>query len=154
MEIGIVKVKLRDALIYKYNPFEFCCSKLKNNSHFRLDDRCMYDGNDEPAFCLSISEDDGFSLPETINYPISFCPFCGKPIKVYMEKEVDHSNEFNLINKELERLENARRRAENPKKSKDFYERSKKLNSLVNEFLMFGEYDENMFDLTNLGLNE
>ena len=115
MKVELVKIKFGKEFSYKYKPYKTCCESFKNNPCivFTCDDIVDGSPNDEPRFCMQdIEVDDTDDTDFTFydNYPISFCPHCGKPIEIEVTKTIDFSECFNALAKKerdtLERLRN------------------------------------------------
>lgn len=100
MKVELVKIKFGKEFSYKYKPYKTCCESFENNPCivFTCDDIVDGSPNDEPRFCMQdIEVDDTDDTDFTFydNYPISFCPHCGKPIEIEVTETIDFSECFN-----------------------------------------------------------
>lgn len=59
---------------------KFCCDYIKPQWGENIDFG-KYSNNYSPKIHLYFIEILGWDNDETLSYPISFCPFCGKPIE-------------------------------------------------------------------------
>ena len=103
MKIDLVKIKFGKKYSYKYRPYKTCCESFENNPCivFTCDDIIGGSPNDEPRFCMQDIEVDGTDFTFYDNYPISFCPHCGKPIEIEVTETIDFSEGYDALAKKV-----------------------------------------------------
>jgi hypothetical protein len=107
MFVEVVKQNFRDSRGYKVLHKDWCCEELKNNPTIDLYDEYFDDEIDLPQMAIheavtEYSYEDEFT--EDYFYPIKFCPFCGKAIRIIVAKEEDVTEEFNRLVEQREAL--------------------------------------------------
>ena len=100
MKIDLVKINLGDSYKYKFKRYEPCCDEILDNpcidfTNYNLTKETL---DNEPRYCLTSTDSYDDAAWED-NYPIKFCPHCGKPIEIKTVEVIDCSE------KEYEHLE-------------------------------------------------
>lgn len=138
MKIELVKINLGDFYKYKFKSYKPCCDDI-------LDDPCISFTNcnliketpdNEPRHCLT-STDSYNDVSYGDNYPIKFCPHCGKPIEIKTVKVIDCSEKFPALVKKrgelLERIRAFRNSSKSDNTSNDNKHSEKSLDELYDE---------------------
>lgn len=101
--------------------------------------------NDEPRFCMQDIEVDDTDFTFYDNYPISFCPHCGKPIEIEVTETIDFTEGYNTLAKKkhdtLERLRNT----DSIKEYDKLLVQKKDLDEKINAISELCEYSEEDF---------
>lgn len=149
MKIELIKLKFNDTHSYKYKPFKYCCDEIRQNKCITFTGeelfplKCIDDeDNFIPQFCTSYTEiitsyEDEWE--QTNNYPIQFCPHCGKKIEIRVVDEIDLSEKYNELHKQRYELSDKCRRTDSKKEEFDL---KKQIRELDNQMNMFYELDE------------
>lgn len=150
MKIELIKLKFNDTHSYKYKPFKHCCETIQDDKAiiFTGEDLVHLDvyWDDEkyiPQFCTSHTEiitsyEDEWE--QTDNYPIQFCPHCGKKIEISVVDEIDVSDKYNELSKQREDLWKKCQRTDSKKKESELREQVRKLDDQINDFYELGEW--------------
>lgn len=146
MKIDLVKINLGDFYKYKFKSYKPCCDDILDNpcidfTNYNLTEETP---DNEPRYCLSnieTSDDEAWCD----NYPISFCPHCGKPIEVEVTETIDFSEGYNTLAKKehdtLERLRNT----DSIKEYDKLLVQKKDLDEKINAISELCEYHEEDF---------
>lgn len=156
MKIELIKLKFNNTYSYKYKPFKHCCKAIENNESIIFTGEDLVcndlfglvvrdsDENTIPQFCTThtkIWESWGDEFEETENYPIQYCPHCGKKIEIAVVNEIDVSEEYNKLSKQREDLWNMCQKIDSKKKASELIEQIKKLDEQINGFYELSEWD-------------
>lgn len=150
MKIELIRLKFDDTHSYKYKPFKYCCDEIQNDKAIVFTGEDINDIGGE-------YEDDNVSIPQlctshtayedeweqTDNYPIQFCPHCGKKIKISVVDEIDVSDKYNKLSKRREELWKGCQRTDSKKKEFELREQIGKLDKQINGFYELGKMEEN-----------
>ena len=120
MKIDLVKINLGDYYKYKFKKYEPCCDDILDNPciDFTNYNLTKETPDNEPRYCLTNTEScDDAALCE--NYPIKFCPHCGKPIEIKTVEVIDCSEKFSALVKKREELLKRMQELRNSSKSKN-----------------------------------
>ena len=157
MQISLIKLKFNDTYVYKYKPIEYCCEKIKRNEsivftnedlaeEFLSDDDydSIAEGIPLPKFCTSVTRTVGSwgdEWEEATNYPINFCPHCGKPINIEVSAEADISATYTMLEKQRKDLWKKCQKTDSKKKEAELREQVSELDRKINELYMLGEFN-------------
>ena len=153
MKIELIKLKFNDTCAYKNKPFTYCCDEIQNDKGivFTGEDLVHSDDywDDErhiPRFCTSHTEvitsyEDEWD--QTDNYPIQFCPHCGKKIEISVVDEIDVSDKYNELSKQREELWQRCQRTDSKKEESELRKQVRKLDDQINDFYELGKWREN-----------
>ena len=159
MKIELIRVRFGESLNYKYKPIKYCCDGLKDHPLILLTNKeLMYESetedfsNDEhipipPRMC--ITEKDctyGIEYPETNNYPIKYCPFCGEKIDISVDGEIDATEEFDKLNEEKKELFKRRKETDSKKETLEIEKRMGELSQKIINFYALCSLDDFMND--------
>jgi hypothetical protein len=110
MRIELIRLKFNDTHSYKYKPFKYCCDEIQNNECIEFTNENLTNFNVDydkeygfiPQLCTSHTEvitsyEDEWE--QTDNYPIQFCPHCGKKIEISVVEEINVSDKYNELSK-------------------------------------------------------
>lgn len=155
MKIELVKLQINGTYSYKYKPFEYCCKAIQNDKAIVFTDEDLVcgdlfglvirdsDKNIIPQLCTSHTEtwrSWGDEFEQTENYPIKFCPHCGKKIKIEVVNEIDASEKYNELSRQREELWQKCQRIDSKKKELKLREQVKKLDDRINNFYWWSEW--------------
>lgn len=158
MKIELTRVRFGESFNYKYKSRQYCCDRLKENPSIILtNEELMYESetedfsNDEhiPIPRMCITEKDcsyGIEYPETNNYPIKYCPFCGEKIDISVDGEIDVTEEFDKLNKEKKELLKRRRETDSKKETLEIENRMSELSQKIINFYALCSLDDFMKD--------
>lgn len=151
MKIELIKLKFNDTHSYKYKPFKYCCDEIQNDKAIVFTGEDINDIGGEyeddnvsiPQLCTSHTEvitsyEDEWE--QTDNYPIQFCPHCGKKIKISVVDEIDVSDKYNKLSKRREELWKECQRTDSKKKESEGRKQVRKLDDQINDFYELGEW--------------
>ena len=147
MKVELVKINLGDFCKYKFKRYEPCCDDILDDPCivFTCDDIVNGSPNDEPRFCMQDIEVDDTDFTFYDNYPISFCPHCGKPIEIEVTETIDFTEGYNTLAKKkhdtLERLRNT----DSIKEYDKLLVQKKDLDEKINAISELCEYSEEDF---------
>lgn len=151
MKIELIKLKFNDTYSYKYKPFQYCCDEIQNDKAIIFTDEDINDIDGE-------YEDDGISIPQfctshtevitsyedeweqTDNYPIQFCPHCGKKIEISVVDEIDMSDKYEELTKQRNELWEKYLRTDSKKKEAELREQVRKLDKQIDSFYWLDEW--------------
>lgn len=154
MKIELIKLKFNDTHSYKYKPFTHCCDEIHKNDCiiFTNEDlsplKHIDDDNFIPQFCTSHTEvitsyEDEWE--QTDNYPIQFCPHCGKKIEISVVDEIDVSDKYNELSKQRKELWKKCQRTDSKKKEVELKEQVRKLDKQIDSFYWLDEWKEDVY---------
>lgn len=98
MKIDLVELKINGEKSYKYKPFKYCCTKMRDNPYIDFTNENVssengnFGGSHIPQFCVW---EDAFERVD--NFFINFCPFCGEKIEVSVVEEKDISDTYKKL---------------------------------------------------------
>ena len=120
MKIDLVKINLGDSYKYKFKRYEPCCDEILDNpcidfTNYNLTKETL---DNEPRYCLTSTDSYDDAAWED-NYPIKFCPHCGKPIEIKTVEVIDYSEKFSALVKKREELLEKIRAFRNSSKSEN-----------------------------------
>lgn len=151
MKIELIRLKFNDTHSYKYKPFKYCCDEIQNDKAIVFTGEDINDIGGEyeddnvsiPQLCTSHTEvitsyEDEWE--QTDNYPIQFCPHCGKKIKISVVDEIDVSDKYNKLSKRREELWKECQRTDSKKKESEWRKQVRKLDDQINDFYELGEW--------------
>ena len=121
---------------YKIRDIEYCCDDLKNNPLFEFSMENI-DDNDVPLPSLreDVEEGEWGEYYKYSNYyEISFCPFCGKPIKVEVVGEEDVTEIYREIEEKRNEIHKKYIRTDSKKKEVQYGSMRNQLDMLLNYF--------------------
>ncbi len=164
MNINLTKIKVHDDTVsYKHHSYEFCCKKMKEVLESDEEDRYIIFTNEDiitnkdreyeyPSICISILGVDEFGENFRNNYPIKYCPFCGKRIKITTVKEEDWTKEYESLNKYLNDLVKAKQKINTTTYAEynKILAKIHKNNKIFNDFYYIGNYEEFCKNITNI----
>lgn len=154
MHIDLVKIKFDGHHTYKYKPFEYCCQKIQEDKNITFTDEEIIDYDEEsldagmvqiPQFCTTSTktcESYEDSWEETTNFPIQFCPHCGKKIEFSIVGEVDESERYVKMSEERSDLWERCRKTDSKKKEAELNKRVRELDKELDWFYRLSEYRE------------
>lgn len=155
MKIELIKLKFNDTCAYKHKPFTYCCDEIQN------DKAIVFTGEDlvcNDTFGLVVRDSDDYIIPQfctshtevitsyedeweqTDNYPIQFCPHCGKKIEVSVVDEIDVSDKYNELSKQRDELLKKCQRTDSKKEEHELRKQVRKLDDQINGFYELGEW--------------
>lgn len=149
MKIELIRLKFNDTHSYKYKPFTHCCDEIQNDKAVIFtgedlvhSDDCWDDERCIPRFCTSYTEvitsyEDEWEQID--NYPIQFCPHCGKKIEIEVVDEIDVSEKYNELSKQRKELWKKCQETDSKKKEFELREQVRKLDNQINDFYELGE---------------
>ena len=156
MKIELIKLKFNDTCAYKHKPFTYCCDEIQNDKAivFTGEDindiggEYEYDGVSIPQLCTSHTEvitsyEDEWE--QTDNYPIQFCPHCGKKIEISVVDEIDVSDKYNELSKQRKELWKKCQRTDSKKKEVELREQVRKLDKQIDSFYWLDEWKEDVY---------
>lgn len=151
MKIELIRLKFNDTHSYKYKPFTHCCDEIQNNECIEFTNENLTNFNVDydkeygfiPQFCTSHTEvitsyEDEWE--QTDNYPIQFCPHCGKRIEISVVDEIDVSDKYNELTKQREELWKKCQRTDSKKKEFELREQVGKLDKQIASFYWLDEW--------------
>lgn len=156
MKIELVKLKFNDTHSYKYKPFKYCCETMQNNKSIVFtDEDLMFDDKSElvginhgddviPQFCTSHIEtfdSYGDEFEFTYNYPIKFCPHCGKKIEIKVVDEIDVSEEYQELSQRRKELADRHQKTDSKKDCLELIKQIQDIYSKINYFYYFDEWN-------------
>ena len=152
MKIELIRLKFNDTHSYKYKPFKYCCDEIHQNDCIIFTNKDLSplkhidDDNFIPQFCTSHTEvitsyEDEWE--QTDNYPIQFCPHCGKKIEISVVDEIDVSDKYNELSKQRKELWKKCQRTDSKKEEFELRNQVKKLDDQINDFYELGKWKEN-----------
>lgn len=156
MKIELIKLKFNDTCSYKYKPFTYCCDEIQNDKAIvftgedinNIGGKYEGDGISIPQFCTSYTETVGSwgdEWEQTDNYPIQFCPHCGKRIEISVVEEINVSDKYNELTKQREELWKKCQRTDSKKKESELREQVSKLDKQIDSFYWLDEWKENVY---------
>ena len=147
MKVELVKIKFEKSHSYKYKPYKECCEEFKNNPCFELTCEDIIGGspNSEPRFCVQDIEVDDTDFTYYDNYPINFCPHCGKPIEIEVVKTIDYTKGYNALIKKVSSIVKRLRTTDSIKEYDKLRNQEKQLQFKMNAIEELGEYHEEDF---------
>ena len=98
MKIDLVELKINGEKSYKYKPFKYCCTKMRDNPYIDFTNENVsseygnFGSSHIPKFCVW---EDAFERVD--NFFINFCPFCGEKIEVSVVEEKDVSGTYKKL---------------------------------------------------------
>lgn len=150
MKIDLIKLKFNDTCAYKHKPFQYCCDAIQNDKAIVFtgedlvhSDDCWDDERYIPQFCTSYTETFnswGDEWEQTDNFPIKFCPHCGKKIEISVVDEIDVSDKYNKLSKQREELWKKCQRTDSKKKESELREQVRNLDNQINGFYLLDEW--------------
>lgn len=150
MKIDLIKLKFNDTCAYKHKPFQYCCDEIQNDKAIVFtgedlvhSDDCWDDERYIPQFCTSYTETFnswGDEWEQTDNFPIKFCPHCGKKIEISVVDEIDVSDKYNKLSKQREELWKKCQRTDSKKKESELREQVRNLDNQINGFYLLDEW--------------
>ena len=151
MKIELIKLKFNDTCSYKYKTFKYCCEEIQNNKAvvFTGEDISDIGGEYEddgisiPQFCTSYTETVGSwgdEFEQTDNYPIRFCPHCGKKIEISVVDEINVFDKYNELSKQRYELWQKCQRTDSKKKESELKYHVGKLDKQINDFYELDEW--------------
>lgn len=151
MKIKLIKLKFNDTHSYKYEPFTYCCNKIQNDKAIVFTGEDINDIGGEyeddgiyiPQFCTSYTQTVGSwedEWEQTDNFPIKFCPHCGKKIEVSVVDEIDVSDKYNELSKQRDELWKKCQRTDSKKEEHELRKQVRKLDDQINGFYELGEW--------------
>ena len=151
MKIELIRLKFNDTHSYKYKPFKHCCDEIQKDKTivFTGEDikgiggKYEDDGIYIPQFCTSYTEifnSWGDEFEQTDNYPIQFCPHCGKKIEISIVDEIDVSDKYEELTKQRDELWRKCQKTDSKKKESELSEQVRKLNDQINDLYELGEW--------------
>lgn len=157
MKIELIRVRFGESFNYKYKLRQYCCDRLKEHPSIILtNEELMYESetedfsNDEhipipPRMCITEKDCSyGIEYPETNNYPIKYCPFCGEKIDISVDGEIDVTEEFDKLNKEKKELLKRRRETDSKKETLEIENRMSELSHKIINFYALCSLDDFM----------
>lgn len=155
MKIELIRQRFNDTRGYKYEPFSYCCDKIKDNPRIVFSDEVELDVNnlddcldDEctfPAFAIWHSETVHSWEDEWENdyyYKISHCPFCGESIEITVVGEEDVDEYYKTLSKQRDELWKKYNRTDSKKKSEELREQVQELDDQINWLYQLAEYKD------------
>lgn len=150
MKIDLIKLKFNDTCAYKHKPFQYCCDEIQNDKAIVFtgedlvhSDDCWDDERYIPQFCTSYTETFnswGDEWEQTDNYPIKFCPHCGKKIKISVVDEIDVSDKYKELSKQRDELWRKCQRTDSKKRESELREQVGKLDKQIDSLYELGEW--------------
>ena len=155
MRIELIRLKFNDTHSYKYKPFKYCCDEIQNEcieftnenlTNFNVDYDKEY--GFIPQLCTSHTEvitsyEDEWE--QTDNYPIQFCPHCGKKIEISVVEEINVSDKYNELSKQRNELWKKCQRTDSKKKESELREQVRKLDKQIDSFYWLDEWKEDVY---------
>lgn len=156
MKIELIKLKFNDTYSYKYKPFKHCCEAIHNNNSIIFTDEDFvyndelginnsdYDDNPIPQFCTSYTETFnswGDEFENVYNYPIQFCPHCGKKIEIKVVNEIDTSEEYEELTNQRNELWKKCQNTDSKKEENELREQVRCLDDRINGFYVLSEWN-------------
>lgn len=161
MNIQLIKLKFENTCSYKYRPFKYCCEEIQNDKAIAFTDEDFSSKYDYcisekpiPKFCMSYTktttsyEDENADEDEfetTKNYPIQFCPHCGKKIEIQIVDEIDVSERYRILSEQREDLFRKSCVTDSKKEEAELRGRVQKLVEQINDFYELGEWKEDVY---------
>lgn len=156
MEIELIKLKFNNTHSYKYKPFKHCCDEIQNNECIEFTNENLTNFNVDydkeygfiPQLCTSHTEvitsyEDEWE--QTDNYPIQFCPHCGKKIEISVVEEINVSDKYNELSKQRNELWKKCQRTDSKKKESELREQVRKLDKQIDSFYWLDEWKEDVY---------
>lgn len=156
MKIELIRLKFNDTHSYKYKSFRYCCNEIQNNGCIEFTNENLTNLNVDydkeygfiPQFCTSHTEvitsyEDEWE--QTDNYPIQFCPHCGKKIEISVVDEIDVSDKYKELSKQRDELWRKCRRTDSKKKEFELREQVGKLDKQIDSFYWLDEWKEDVY---------
>ena len=165
MNINLVKIKYDNTYCYKYKPLKFCCEDLKNayNSDVYGDYPDIILTHDNiwssesiayklPVLCfsqniISFYDDDYIDIR---NYPINYCPYCGKKLNYFIELEGEDYIE--LYKKLIKAMDDLQEQAKTTNSDKEYKEIVDKKELIHNKINIFEDIDDYELFIKELGI--
>ena len=151
MKIELIRLKFDNIHSYKYKPFKYCCDEIQNDKAIVFTNEDINDIGGEykdegifiPHFCTSHTEvitsyEDEWE--QTDNYPIRFCPHCGKKIEISVVDEIDVSDKYEELTKQRDELWKRCQRTDSKKKESELRNYVKKLDDQIDDFYGLDEW--------------
>lgn len=147
MRVELIKIKIDRDYSYKYKPYKECCEEFKNNPciEFTCDDIIGGSPNSEPRFCMQDIEVDGNDFTYYDNYPINFCPHCGKPIEIEVIENIDFTKGYSSLAKELSKTKKKLYSTDSIKEFNRLKMQLEELRRKIDTVCDLGEYHEEDF---------
>lgn len=82
---------------------------------------------------------------QTDNYPIQFCPHCGKKIEISVVEEINVSDKYNELSKQRNELWKKCQRTDSKKKESELREQVRKLDKQIDSFYWLDEWKEDVY---------
>lgn len=151
MKIELIKLKFNKTHSYKYKLFKHCCEKIQNDKAIIFTSEDLVHGDDcwdderyIPRFCTShveiiTSYEDEWE--QTDNYPIQFCPHCGKKIEISVIDEIDISEKYDELFKLHKELWQKCQKTDSKKEEFALREQVRKLDDQINDFYELNEWE-------------
>lgn len=156
MKIELTKLKFNNTHSYKYKPFQYCCGEIQNDKAIVFtgedlvhSDDCWDDKRYIPRFCTSYTETVGSwedEYEQTDNYPIKFCPHCGKKIEISVVNDIDVSDKYEELSKERGELWKKCQKTDSKKEEYDLREQVRKLDNQIENLYELGEWKESIYE--------
>lgn len=156
MRIELIRLKFNDTYSYKYKPFKYCCDEIQNNECIEFTNENLTNFNVDydkeygfiPQLCTSHTEvitsyEDEWE--QTDNYPIQFCPHCGKKIEISVVEEINVSDKYNELSKQRNELWKKCQRTDSKKKESELREQVRKLDKQIDSFYWLDEWKEDVY---------
>lgn len=156
MRIELIRLKFNDTHSYKYKQFKYCCDEIQNNECIEFTNENLTNFNVDydkeygfiPQLCTSHTEvitsyEDEWE--QTDNYPIQFCPHCGKKIEISVVEEINVSDKYNELSKQRNELWKKCQRTDSKKKESELREQVRKLDKQIDSFYWLDEWKEDVY---------
>ena len=156
MRIELIRLKFNDTHSYKYKPFKYCCDEIQNNECIEFTNENLTNFNVDydkeygfiPQLCTSHTEvitsyEDEWE--QTDNYPIQFCPHCGKKIEISVVEEINVSDKYNELSKQRNELWKKCQRTDSKQIVSEFREQVRKLDKQIDSFYWLDEWKEDVY---------
>ena len=155
MKIELIRLRFNNTNSYKYKPFKYCCDEIQSDKAIVFTGEDLVHSNDcwdaeryIPQLCTSYTEvimsyEDEWE--QTDNYPIQFCPHCGKKIEISVVEEIDVSDKYNELSKQRKELWKKCQRTDSKKEEVELREQVRKLDDQINGFYLLDEWKEDVY---------
>ena len=145
MKIELIRQRFNGTGGYKYNPFSYCCNKIKDNPRIVFNEETGSYEDISPVFAIWYSETESSWGDEWENdyyYKINYCPFCGEPIEVSVVGEEDVDEQYKALEKQRDNLYKKYHKTDSKKKSEELYKAINEIDSQIDWFYKLDEYRE------------
>ena len=158
MKIELIKHTFDDGDVgYKHKPIMYCCDKLKNNPIINLVHEYTV-GDDTEDYFPSVSiwhgedwEEWGEEWHNDDYYKIDYCPFCSKPIEIFVVEEMDLSKLYVEFARQRDEIRKKIRKTDSKKKECELNEAIRELDRKIDWFYWLCEWDGSIDSIGKVG---